>query len=263
MKHFRIGRIEGAWTNITPPIQRAACRTNGRTITTDGIEDRWTEPGSSEATSRSGETDGSDLSASIYSTGSQTECSPLRPRDILGDGRSDEATGVVKLHAETFAAQAVRKEIEQDMEDYPSLDQDTQCGITQKYRALHKRVQEEGYYDCRYVEYAKESIRYLALFLCFVVTLRSEWYITSACFLGIFWHQIMFTAHDAGHLAITHDFKTDTLIAIFIADFCCGLSMGWWKSSHNVHHLVTNLPVSRPHPHLPSSSVGWLQSGYN
>jgi len=57
-------------------------------------------------------------------------------------------------------------------------------------------------------------------------------------------HQIMFTAHDAGHRGITHNFIADTLIGIFIADFCCGLSIGWWKSSHNVHHLVTNHPVS-------------------
>jgi sphingolipid 8-(E)-desaturase len=54
----------------------------------------------------------------------------------------------------------------------------------------------------------------------------------------------MFSAHDAGHCAITHNFKIDTLIGLFIADFCCGLSMGWWKSSHNVHHLITNMPVS-------------------
>ena len=54
----------------------------------------------------------------------------------------------------------------------------------------------------------------------------------------------MFTAHDAGHRGITHHFVTDTLVGIFIADFCCGLSIGWWKSSHNVHHLVTNHPVS-------------------
>lgn len=56
-------------------------------------------------------------------------------------------------------------------------------------------------------------------------------------------HQIMFTAHDAGHRGITHNFVADTMIGIFIADFCCGLSIGWWKSSHNVHHLVTNHPV--------------------
>lgn len=56
----------------------------------------------------------------------------------------------------------------------------------------------------------------------------------------------MFTAHDAGHLAITHNFVVDTLLGMFVADFCCGLSIGWWKSSHNVHHLITNQPVSPP-----------------
>lgn len=54
----------------------------------------------------------------------------------------------------------------------------------------------------------------------------------------------MFTAHDAGHGGITHSFDADTLIGIFIANFCCGLSIGWWKSSHNVHHLITNDPVN-------------------
>ena len=56
----------------------------------------------------------------------------------------------------------------------------------------------------------------------------------------------MFTAHDAGHHGITHNPTIDTLIGMFIADFCCGLSIGWWKSSHNVHHLITNHPVHDP-----------------
>jgi delta8-fatty-acid desaturase len=59
-------------------------------------------------------------------------------------------------------------------------------------------------------------------------------------------HQIMFTAHDAGHRGITHNFVADTLIGMFVADFCCGLSIGWWKSSHNVHHLITNHPEHDP-----------------
>ena len=56
----------------------------------------------------------------------------------------------------------------------------------------------------------------------------------------------MFTAHDAGHRGITKNFVADTLIGMFIADFCCGLSIGWWKSSHNVHHLITNSPGHDP-----------------
>ena len=56
----------------------------------------------------------------------------------------------------------------------------------------------------------------------------------------------MFTAHDAAHCGVTANFTIDTLIAAFVADFCCGLSIGWWKSSHNVHHLITNDPTHDP-----------------
>lgn len=56
----------------------------------------------------------------------------------------------------------------------------------------------------------------------------------------------MFVAHDAGHRGITGDFIIDTVIGAFVADFCNGLSIGWWKSSHNVHHLVTNMPEHDP-----------------
>lgn len=56
----------------------------------------------------------------------------------------------------------------------------------------------------------------------------------------------MFVAHDAGHRGITGDFVTDTIIGAFVGDFCNGLSIGWWKSSHNVHHLVTNMPEHDP-----------------
>ncbi|CRK36900.1 hypothetical protein BN1708_007237 [Verticillium longisporum] len=151
-----------------------------------------------------------------------------------------------KLSPLEYTDWAIQQEVEREAAMYPSVDMATQQDIIQKYRALHQKVIDEGHYDCRYTEYGKELVRYTSLFAAFFVALRYEWYITSACFLGLFWHQIMFSAHDAGHRAITHVFWIDTLIALFIADFCCGLSMGWWKSSHNVHHLITNMPEHDP-----------------
>lgn len=159
--------------------------------------------------------------------------------------------------------QLVKQALEDDLDQYPSLDAVTQHAIVEKYRNLHQKIKDEGYYDCQYREYAKEMGRYLCIFTAFLIALRSGWFIISAALLGLFWvyhlfhfptrdaadflqHQIMFTAHDAGHQGITHNFVVDTLIGMFIADFCCGLSIGWWKSSHNVHHLVTNHHASGP-----------------
>jgi len=142
-----------------------------------------------------------------------------------------------------FIASLEKKEIADGIESMPSIDEDTQNAIAADFRVLHERVKNEGFYDCNFAAYGVELIRYCSLFAVFIYFLRAEWYLTSACFLGMFWQQIMFTAHDAGHRGITGNFIVDTLIGAFIADFCCGLSIGWWKSSHNVHHLITNMPV--------------------
>jgi len=82
------------------------------------------------------------------------------------------------------------------------------------------------------------------------------WYGTSGLSLGFFWHQLVFTAHDAGHMGITHSFAVDTVIGIVIADFLGGLSLGWWKRNHNVHHIVTNSPEHDPDiEHMPFFAI--------
>lgn len=163
---------------------------------------------------------------------------------------------------ERYATELEQKEIEDGLRDNPSIDPETQRAIALEYRALHQRVKDEGLYACRFSEYGKESIRYGILFASFLYLVHIGWYLTSAIALGLFWvcrntlvsrmlltheqQQIMFSAHDAAHCGITANFTADTLIGAFIADFCCGLSIGWWKSSHNVHHLITNDPVHDP-----------------
>lgn len=216
MRAFRIGRVQAPWINLTPPIQKGMHKDVEAIIDTKDTKLRPDQQEKPRAPSM---------------TRVNSYCKSMEKEKIGDPSQSD------------YADMAVREEIERDLAAYPSLDPTTQHAISEKYRLLAKRVEDEGFYQCDYWAYGRESLRYLLLFSCFMVALKAKWYITSACFLGLFWHQIMFTAHDAGHLAITHNFAIDTVIACFIADFCCGLSIGWWKSSHNVHHLVTNLPV--------------------
>lgn len=213
MYRYRIGRVEGSWHNLVPPIQGGIY-----TLQRDGEKRR-----------------DSGVEATCEVACGETCC-------IAGDGTSCSAVNHTSA-PDQCAADLVQAELEADLAKYPSLDAAAQRNIAKKFDALHKRIQGEGFYDCRFSEYGKELSRYTLLFALFAGFLSQGWYITSACFLGVFWHQIMFTAHDAGHRGITHDITTDTLIGIFIGNLCCGLSIGWWKSSHNVHHLVTNHPV--------------------
>ncbi|CAF0873204.1 unnamed protein product [Adineta ricciae] len=132
--------------------------------------------------------------------------------------------------------------------------------IIQAYRQLDHKLRFLGLFDCNYFDYARECVRYFSLaFLAayFFMTATKSWhYYLSAIFLGAFWHQLTFTAHDAGHLAITHSYRIDTFIGIFIANILGGISIGWWKHHHNIHHLVTNSPEHDPDiQHLPFFAI--------
>ncbi|KAL5340993.1 fatty acid desaturase-domain-containing protein [Aspergillus crustosus] len=139
-----------------------------------------------------------------------------------------------------------REKITLDLEKYPAIDAATQDAIVAKYRVLAARFQAEGLYDCNYSAYAIEACRYSFLLSCMLLTLRWGWYALSGAFLGALFHQLAFVVHDAGHMGITHNFHIDTCIGMLVADFCGGLSIGWWKRNHNVHHIVTNSPENDP-----------------
>jgi delta8-fatty-acid desaturase len=161
-----------------------------------------------------------------------------------------------------------RQHISLDLDKYPPPDKDTQARIAAKYRELHQKVYDSGHYDCNYKAYGIEFLRYIALAISSAVCLHYEWYAVSAFLLGALWHQLSFTVHDAGHMGITHNYLIDSCIGALIADFIGGLSIGWWKRNHNVHHVVTNAPEHDPDiEHMPLFAVshrllGSLRSTY-
>ncbi|KKY28057.1 putative delta 8-sphingolipid desaturase [Diplodia seriata] len=272
MKAYRIGRVAQPWTNLEPPI-RAATSTAHRSA-----PDHQPAPADGDDTA-SDSASCNDDAASIFSAKLDplsssnssvglSDAEPDAPKTFCGD-RSDALLAAPgdcrrrnivattakpaaalfpteKLSRTTYTAALEQKEIADGIRNYPSLDPETQLQIRSEYDALHRLVEAQGLYKCRYSQYGKEMLRYSALFCLFLFFLNRAWYLTSAVFLGFFWQQIMFTAHDAGHRGISGNFVIDTVIGAFIADFCCGLSIGWWKSSHNVHHLITNMPEHDP-----------------
>lgn len=132
--------------------------------------------------------------------------------------------------------------------------------IRKAYRLLEQDIHSRGLFNCNYYKYAKESCRYATLFflsLWFTLHGTQTWhYMAGAAFMAAFWHQLVFAAHDAGHNGITGKVEIDHIIGIIIADFIGGLSIGWWKHNHNVHHIVTNHPEHDPDiQHLPFLAI--------
>jgi delta8-fatty-acid desaturase len=249
MRRYQIGRIEGRWTNFLPPIQGGKFRTQEQLEKLSG-EDYVDSKSSSDH-----ETASSASSANQSPVFEPADsASFVRQRNTTGITRASSSSSVSSIGLEditgtpkmTVLDRRTQQELDFDRAKYPSTDAKTQDRITQKYRDLQEKIQARGLYDCNYASYGVECLRYGAFTALFLYALYSGWYITSAIPLACVWHQLTFTVHDAGHMGITHDFTTDTTIAMTIASYFGGLSACWWKFNHNVHHLVTNDPEHDP-----------------
>lgn len=74
--------------------------------------------------------------------------------------------------------------------------------------------------------------------------------------LGMFWQQLAFLGHDLGHMAVTHNRIIDNLIGVIFGNSLMGIAIGWWKATHNVHHLVTNYLEYDPDiQHMPFFAI--------
>lgn len=255
MLKFQIGRTPAPWKNFLPPIQGGKFRSLAET---DYEESESSEQASSDSNSPPASpifeaTKKDDKSTQSWRRRYGTS---LHNSSSVSSFSSVEDTIVKEIPKLGHLDSRTLQEIELDIAKYPSLDSATQEDIVDRYRALYKRLLDEGLFQCNYKAYAIESYRYLLLFTFFILFLRAGWYGTSGAFIGLLWHQLVFTVHDAGHMGITHNFHVDTIIGIIIADFIGGLSVGWWKKNHNVHHIVTNSPEHDPDiEHMPFFAI--------
>lgn len=202
LKAFRIGRKQmDPWPNMTPPIR-------------GGIYRRLDTPASLNPTKRSGlsipnirdetcaDGDQSDAELESLSACAHTQLSTATLRAATFDeydsgisvnsGKDDDSDvgsfdDGTFIGPEEYTDWVLRQNVIKDLVAYPSVHPTVQQDIIRQYRLLHQQIRNEGLYDCPYIEYAKEMSRYGLLFIMFLVTLRREWYLTSAFFLGLFW----------------------------------------------------------------------------
>ncbi|KAJ5885219.1 hypothetical protein N7495_009729 [Penicillium taxi] len=244
MLSYQIGRIEGLWSNFKPPMHGGKYRPY-----TDESCSSEEDLSSVENSSQDGSTPPSPVfDASALRKRNTT--ATVTPEPSLPANTAWKTTGPTFLDART------KEELAFDTAKYPPVDIEHQEIVKQKYRALQQRMLNDGLFKCRYFCYFIEASRYTLFASLSYLFLRWGWYAFSAFFLGIFWHQLVFCAHDAGHMAITGNFQFDSIIGILIADWMGGLSLGWWKRSHNVHHIITNAPEHDPDiQHIPFFAV--------
>lgn len=225
---FSIGRIDYGWENMLPPIQGGKYKR----LCTDNFD------------------------PSVKLCGeANVEIIPKIPQNVVLLEGMDEyypcTDGPIR-DPRTFIDNYDNGLVRNDLHDIPPLDYKTQRYLSEKYNELHQQLLDAKLFDCPYIEYFHQFCINLTLGLWSAIFFKTNHYFLSALFLGLFWQQLVFIAHDSGHIAITHNYQFDNIIGIVIANWIGGLSVGWWKRSHNVHHLVTNDPIHDPDiQHLP------------
>ncbi|KAI8829938.1 fatty acid desaturase-domain-containing protein [Chytriomyces cf. hyalinus JEL632] len=128
------------------------------------------------------------------------------------------------------------------------------------YRQLDEKIRKLGLYNTNYSYFIRELLKFVVLFVVgvYLVLRHPNVYgvLGSALSFATLWWQAAFYAHDAGHSGITHDRWTDTVMGICLGNYVGGLSVGWWKKNHNVHHIITNHPEHDPDiQHMPFMAV--------
>lgn len=183
MKAYRIGKIEGPWTNLEPPIRSKILSV----ATTDKEKDVEKDVQDVQPTQNA---------ANVLSSGGECNRRACWESKEEADYDIKKTRTYENLTREEYTLEMEQKEIADGINEFPSLDADTQHEITLEYRAMHERVKELGLYECRYSEYGKELIRYSILFAIFIFFLQAKWYLTSAVFLGMFWVRMRTPVHD-------------------------------------------------------------------
>lgn len=129
-------------------------------------------------------------------------------------------------------------------EDLP-LTPSYQHHLRQSLRRLHQHIQSLGLdtpppflsgYAPSLIIYVGLAV--LAAYLYYRAQSTLD-YVGAAVALGLFWHQVTFVAHDAGHTGLTGDWYGDRVRGLLIANFMGGMSIGWWADNHNVHHCTS------------------------
>uniref|UniRef100_A0A0D6R4V0 Cytochrome b5 heme-binding domain-containing protein n=1 Tax=Araucaria cunninghamii TaxID=56994 RepID=A0A0D6R4V0_ARACU len=142
--------------------------------------------------------------------------------------------------------------LEEGEEDLPAM--------TRDYRMLREELHRAGMFRGSldmYYRIVLSIFAMLSLVVYGVAYSGSVWArMLSAVFLGLAWMQSSFIGHDSAHSGLLPNKKLEVAIQLLVGNMFTGISIGWWKRSHNVHHTsVNNLEYDPDLQYVPLYAV--------
>ncbi|PSS24236.1 Delta(8)-fatty-acid desaturase, partial [Actinidia chinensis var. chinensis] len=128
--------------------------------------------------------------------------------------------------------------------------------VSKDYRRLASEFSKSGMFDRKnhLVIYSLCFVTLLfGLSICGVLCSNSFWvHMGAGALLGFSWVQVTYLGHDSGHYNIMTTRGFNKLAQILTGNCLTGISIAWWKWTHNAHHIACNsLDYDPDLQHLP------------
>ena len=136
----------------------------------------------------------------------------------------------------------------------------TVSDFVSEHRALRQELLRTNQFESKWSYYGY-LVAWLAILLGTALYLSlgctsTTAHMAGAAFLAFFWQQGALLGHDVGHNSLTHVRDVDQAVGVGVLNPLLGVSMAWWKRSHNVHHVVCNSIENDPDiQHMPIIAV--------
>ena len=120
---------------------------------------------------------------------------------------------------------------------------------TTDYKELRAQVAALGLLDRRLVLYTPHFLGVLlagAGAAAVFATTDGPWRFVAAPLLALFWIQLGFIGHEAGHNAVSGRTSVNRAIGMAVFPFLLGMGFRNWVIQHNRHHVETNIVGSDP-----------------
>ncbi|KAI3498255.1 hypothetical protein L1887_34026 [Cichorium endivia] len=132
--------------------------------------------------------------------------------------------------------------------------------VSRDYRKLASEFSKAGMFDKKGhgVIYSLIFVSLLLSATVYGVLYTSSFWVhmLSGALLGLAWMQIAYLGHDAGHYQMMSTRGWNKFAGIFIGNCITGISIAWWKWTHNAHHIACNsLDYDPDLQHLPMLAV--------
>ncbi|XP_050237706.1 delta(8)-fatty-acid desaturase [Mercurialis annua] len=132
--------------------------------------------------------------------------------------------------------------------------------VSKDFRKLYSEFAKLGLFEKK-GHVAFYCLASVVLLLCMtvygVVWCESFWaHMGAAVALGLLWIQSAYVGHDSGHYQVMKSRRFNKLAQLLTGNCLTGISIAWWKWTHNAHHLACNsLDFDPDLQHIPVFAV--------